>query len=280
MSTPVVVAIDPLQPSQARDAVIMGERLAGLLGAPLEAVHVFLPLREGVTAQRAEHERTLQAILSEAGAAGTVSALPGTSPARVLHQLSDLEHAACVVIGSGRLAAQGTSSLGEVAEALLHGSRVPVVVVPAGYGSPAHAISRIAVAYAGTPESDAALEQAQELARAAGGRITVVAAEESAVGYDDGVAPLRLERALAAVPGASGFATDGAPAAALAGVSGDYDLLVTGSRSYGPLRVVLLGAVTRRLLELAHCPVMIVPRLPDAAHEVALVGGMDTAVDA
>lgn len=70
------------------------------------------------------------------------------------------------------------------------------------------------------------------------------------------------------------------PALALARASADLDLLVVGSRSYGPLGAVLLGAVTRRLVELAECPVMVVPRVRDAPLAVALVGGMEAEVDA
>ena len=65
----------------------------------------------------------------------------------------------------------------------------------------------------------------------------------------------------------------------LARASRDLDLLVAGSRSYGPLGAVLLGAVTRRLVCAAECPFMVVPRSRDAALAVALVGGMEAAVD-
>lgn len=280
MTTPVIVAVDPLQPKQANDAIAIAARLADLLRAPLQAVHVFVPRRGDLAPQFREHERSVSTALEGAGAHGEVMVYPGASPARVLHHLCDIEHARCMVIGSGRLASEGTSSLGAVAEALLHGSRVPVVVVPAGYGSLPRPIAHLGVAYGGTPESDAALTQAQELAEAAGGLLAVVAAEDAATPPTDGVAQRRLKRALAVAPEAAAVTADGDPATALADLSSACDLLVAGSRSYGPLRVVLLGAVTRRLLELAHCPVMIVPRLPDAAHEVALVGGMETALDA
>ena len=128
MTTPVVAAIDPLQPKQARDAAAVAARLADLLQAPLQAVHVFVPRRGDVARQMRQHERSVGAVLEEVGAAGEVMVYRGVSPARVLHHLCDIEHARCVVIGSGRLASEGTSSLGEVAEALLHGSRVPVIV--------------------------------------------------------------------------------------------------------------------------------------------------------
>jgi nucleotide-binding universal stress UspA family protein len=280
MTTPVVAAIDPQQPKQAHDAVTLAAQLADMLKAPLQAVHVFVQRRGDLESQCREHARSVSTVLEEAGATGEVMVYPGASPARVLHHLCDIEQARCVVIGSGRLASEGTSSLGDVAEALLHGSRVPVVIVPAGYGSPPRPIAHIAVAYGGTPESDAALSQAQELTAAVGGHLAVIAAEDATPAPDGGAVQGRLERALAAAPEATGVIADRDPATALAELSSAYDLLVAGSRSYGPLRVVLLGAVTRRVLELAHCPVMIVPRLPDAAHEVALVGGMEVALDA
>ena len=222
MTTPVVVAVDPRRPTQAHDAVTMGAGLAELLTAPLQAVHVFVPSRGELGPQVREHSRSVRSVLHGADADAEVMVYPGTSPARVLHHLCDVEQARCVVIGSGRLASEGTSSLGEVGEALLHGSRVPVIVVPAGYGSPQRPITLLAVAYGGTPESDAALARAQELANAVGGRVELIAAEDAATG----------------------------------------------------------SAVTRRLLEQAHDPVMIVPRLPDAGHEVALAGGMEPALGA
>ena len=72
---------------------------------------------------------------------------------------------------------------------------------------------------------------------------------------------------------------EGDPAAALATAARDLDLLIVGSRSYGPLGAVLLGAVTRQLVRMASCPVMVVPRVRDAALAVALIGGMEADVD-
>jgi nucleotide-binding universal stress UspA family protein len=71
---------------------------------------------------------------------------------------------------------------------------------------------------------------------------------------------------------------EGDPAAAIATAANDLDLLVVGSRSYGPLGAVLLGAVTRQLVRMASCPVMVVPRVRDASLSVALVGGMEAEI--
>ena len=51
----------------------------------------------------------------------------------------------------------------------------------------------------------------------------------------------------------------GEPADALAEVD-DLDLLVLGSRGYGPVKGTLLGSVSSRVMAAALCPVMVVPR--------------------
>ncbi|MFI5008896.1 MAG: universal stress protein [Solirubrobacterales bacterium] len=52
----------------------------------------------------------------------------------------------------------------------------------------------------------------------------------------------------------------GEPAAALIERSAELDLLMLGSRAYGPLRHALLGSVSARVMRESHCPVLIVPR--------------------
>jgi nucleotide-binding universal stress UspA family protein len=56
----------------------------------------------------------------------------------------------------------------------------------------------------------------------------------------------------------------GDPAHELATESANLDLLVTGSRGYGPLRAVMLGGVTGRVVRDAACPVVIIPRSVEA----------------
>jgi nucleotide-binding universal stress UspA family protein len=84
------------------------------------------------------------------------------------------------------------------------------------------------------------------------------------IDLDEGRAALHAAAALATAAGATVKAESevvvGDPADALIALSHEVDLLVCGSRGYGPLRAVLLGGVTHRLMRAAHCPVMILPR--------------------
>ena len=53
---------------------------------------------------------------------------------------------------------------------------------------------------------------------------------------------------------------DGDARELLARESGELDLLVVGSRGYGPLRAVLLGSVSSALVRSAQSPLVVVPR--------------------
>jgi len=67
------------------------------------------------------------------------------------------------------------------------------------------------------------------------------------------------ERAVERAPGAESAFLIGDPATELARESEVAELLVLGSRNYGPAPAVLLGDVSRRVAETAACPVLIVP---------------------
>ncbi len=52
---------------------------------------------------------------------------------------------------------------------------------------------------------------------------------------------------------------EGSPASVLIDASRDADLLVVGSRGRGGLTGLLVGSVSQRCVERAHCPVVVVP---------------------
>ena len=73
--------------------------------------------------------------------------------------------------------ARGRVLAGDVAAGVLHGAPCPVVVAPRGVAGD-HALAHIAVAYADTGESRAALDAAAVLARRAGAELDVLSAVE------------------------------------------------------------------------------------------------------
>lgn len=203
-----------------------------------------------------------------------------TSPAHGLHDLAEEEHADLIVVGSSHTGRLGRVLPGSTAERLLHGSPCAVAVVPLGYRDADHEIRRVGVAYDGSDEAAGAMRAAVDAARALGGRLRVVHVHTDhyamsapvplpGVYYVEMRAQLErtardtLRRTVAELPGdvhAEGVFLEGAPAVELGNATSELDLLVTGSRRYGPLRSTLLGGVTGPLLRRAQCPVVVVPR--------------------
>jgi nucleotide-binding universal stress UspA family protein len=59
---------------------------------------------------------------------------------------------------------------------------------------------------------------------------------------------------------ATGEVVIGGAANELAYAGNDLDLLVTGSRGYGPARRLMLGSTSARLVREAPCPVLVLAR--------------------
>jgi nucleotide-binding universal stress UspA family protein len=129
------------------------------------------------------------------------------------------------------------------------------------------------VAYDGTPESHRALAAARAIADSTGAGITVM----SVVGPEDvrQKAPLpadwpsataalvdEAQRALDAIDGVEGIAVSGGPREELTKLAEDVDLLIVGSRGYGPLGCVLHGSVSSYLERHVSSALVIIPRDP------------------
>lgn len=198
----------------------------------------------------------------------------GGSPAWVMTDLAERHEVDLIVVGSPHRGPVGRTLVGSVAEGVLHGAPCAVAVAPRGYAGAGHGpFALIGVAYDGTPEAKVALARAGALAREIGAavRVLTVVAPPVALPGVAGYVPVEppepddvLERgieALGAGVAAEGRKLDGPPATTLAEACEDgIDLLVAGSRGYGPMLRVLLGSVSSRLIAEAPCPVMVVPR--------------------
>jgi nucleotide-binding universal stress UspA family protein len=153
-----------------------------------------------------------------------------------------------------------------------------VAVAPAGlHVRGSVPIGEIGVAFTDSAESHAALQTAAGLAREHGARLSVLSVVDptaSGVGWasawvyadvrDDlrRIAEENCRDAVATLEGvqASSEVIEGFTAQELVLATSRLDLLVMGSRGYGPVRRTLLGTVSGRVAEAAACPVMVVPR--------------------
>jgi nucleotide-binding universal stress UspA family protein len=171
-----------------------------------------------------------------------------------------------MVIGSCHRGLIGRVAYGSVGTDLINGSPCAVAVAPRGYASENPSFGRVGVAFDGTPEAWSALETGIGLAERAHAKLTVVTVSE---GIDEkveaGLDQSRrvLDLALARVPeglGIRGMVMGGAPDKMISEATRDLDLMVIGSKGYGPIRRVFAGGVAQKVLRQAHSAVMVLPR--------------------
>jgi nucleotide-binding universal stress UspA family protein len=139
---------------------------------------------------------------------------------------------------------------------------------------------RLLVAFDGSPHARRALREAIELAQTNGARLTVmtVAPMPSVWAFSGYGPPVSVDRLAEEVERSCQEMLDDAVRAVPANVpvrkilkrghagheivdeaeSGDYDLLVAGSRGRGELRSLLLGSVSHHVLQATHLPVLVV----------------------
>jgi len=258
----IIVGVDGTE--RSADAVHFATRLARRARADLllacaypyddAAAHMDCERRRML---REEAQATLDAatLLVAHAAPVTTRTIADRSPARALHTLAVHERASLVVIGSSHHGSVGRVFAGTTAERLLHGAPCPVAVVP--HGVLPGSLHTIAVGWDGSPESTAAVVGAAAIARRGGGLLRIVRVLD---GDTDEGGPAELLQSLPAGLRLEHVLRHGDPVDALAAVSEDADLLLLGSRGYGPRRAVLLGGVSGRVVRTAACPVIVVPR--------------------
>jgi nucleotide-binding universal stress UspA family protein len=266
MST-ILIGVDDT--ARSEDAIALARRLARTLAGDLIVAAVTQDRAEG----RAITHR--MAGLLEPGLDPErirTAVVPAPSPAQGLHELAEAEQAALIVVGSTHTGRLGRVRPGSTGERLLQGAPCAVAVAPHGYRTRlAERLDTIGVAYNGSREADHALASALALADATGAHvqaITVVPLElygtpPSAHAEIDSAMRTALEDAVAGTA-AETVVLDGRPWAALAAVSEQLDLLLVGSRGYGPLKAVITGGTSGPLIQHARCPVIVLPRGVDA----------------
>jgi nucleotide-binding universal stress UspA family protein len=199
-----------------------------------------------------------------------------SSPARALTELAEDEHADLVVVASSRRTSDGRIHLERTAGRLLQGAPCAVAVAPSGLQTD-EPFRHVGVAYDGTPEARTALAAGYSIAAASGAATTVLYAHVILAGPPDLVSDVGQERIMARreaemlLDEAAETAPEGVnprtlllhgPAAAVIAdaCEGIVDLLVCGSRGYGPIERALMGSVAEQLMEGARHPVLVLPR--------------------
>jgi nucleotide-binding universal stress UspA family protein len=226
-------------------------------------------------------QETLDKAQAAAGDAAIYRLVASTSATRGLADLAEDVDAAAVLVGGGRKAEGGRRRIGSVANRLLYGATVPVCVVPEAWQAPdSDLISKIGVAFVDTKDGHEALRAAVRAASRIPARLVLYSVVARSTEHYSFIAGRRDEQvfydaARASYTQALDYAVAGVPpqlepqavllegdvAERLAELGlDDLDMLVCGSRGYGPIRRVLLGGVSARLVRRSQLPVMVVPR--------------------
>jgi nucleotide-binding universal stress UspA family protein len=269
----VVVGFDGTE--RGADAVRLGALFARTAGRALRVVRVE-PEPPDVHRLASEVEPLLEPL----GVPADAVPIDGRSPARVLQELAEAGDVGMLVVGSTHRAGLGRVMPGSVAERLLTGAPCPVAVAPRGY-EPLD-IRVIAVGYDGSPEATNALDLAAAIGQAAGATLRVIAvrvqvttaagAQAEAIAAASGAPDLQsgLHSAVSGLPSdlrALPIFEHGVAARHLLDhAEQGVDLIVLGSRGYGPVRAVLLGSVSATVLGSAPCPVLVTPRSAGRKH--------------
>jgi len=271
------------------DAATLAAGLAGVTGAELMliAVHpwpvVVLPPGMDWNSLRDSADAVLRRTSDAVAPAARMVIETDQSVPRGLHRLVRQHHRDLLVLGSSRHAPAGRVRIGKRTRQLLGEFDCPLAVAPRGWHErPDPMFARIAVGYDGGREADSALETAALIARQAKAELQVHAVLDDRV-PPTGWSPLDIrassllrvdlkQEARGVLEQQTRAATSsvevdvevkvhhGRPATALLELSHDVDLLVIGSRRWGPLTRVVLGSTGEALLHDAPCPVLTVPR--------------------
>jgi nucleotide-binding universal stress UspA family protein len=283
---PIIAGVDGTE--RSADALALADLLAERLGARLLLVHTHPYGALSRTIDHQQYEQMVRSIFdSTFFQAQTLigedrdremRVIASDSPAAGLQRIAEREQAQLIVLGPSHRSGLGRVRPGSVGERLLSGAPVPVAIAPRGYADEEPRLEQLTAGFDGSPESNQALQWAVNLVRVGGdSRLRLVSVHRpiafghvSAGGAFAGETVNQALRrdlsqqhmaAIAAHGGkVDGSLREGDAATVLVDASRESDLLVLGSRGYGPLRAVLLGSVSQAVIRHATCPVVVMPR--------------------
>jgi nucleotide-binding universal stress UspA family protein len=281
----VLVGVDGRQ--GGRDAIALASRLTDPAGkltlahvhsGPLHPIHAATP---GLMHE--EHEASRELLERERSAGEVASAqllsVVAMSPGRGLHEQAEGENADLIVVGSCSRSAVGRAMLGDDTRAALNGAPCAVAIAPLGYAEHPKPIATVGVAYNSSPESEAALAIARTVAARTKARIQALEVVSiPSVSYAGIVPPaigetidVMLDEAngrMRELADVDGRAVYGLPGEELAEFGDEVDILVVGSRGYGPFKRLVLGSTSEYLQRHARCALLVLPR-PESSEQDA-----------
>ncbi len=275
----IVVGVDGRE--GGRDAVALarllvaagGElTLAYVVPGDADAFHGTSAVYEAPEGERAE--ALLETVRDQAGVEAHLRWRGASSVGRGLHELCDAIGADLLTVGSSRRGLLGRVLIGDDTSAALNGATCSIAIAPTDYSQQPGAIREIGVGYDGSPESEHALSVARTLAGVRGAKLSaleVVSLPSDAFlgpGAVDNTPRRLLEdarRRIAALGDVQPRAAYGQPAEELALYSGSLDLLIVGSRGYGPIGRLIHGSTSQQLAHSARCPLLALTRTARAS---------------
>jgi len=273
----VLVGIDGR--SNGRDAIALASRLLNDDGKmTLAHVHsadlrAFAAIGPELLAEEAASSKELLAHeRAEAGVEAELVSVSAPTPGRGLHEQAEAQGADLTVVGSCSRGLLGRTMLGDDARAALNGTPCALAIAARGYATAARPLMRIGVGYDGSPESTAALAAARRLAVETKGSVRALQIVTiPSVMYTGLMPPLlgesvdtMIEEArgrMEGIPGIEGRAVYGVPGEELSAFGDELDLLVVGSRNFGPVRRRVVGSTCDYLERHARCSLLTLPRV-------------------
>jgi nucleotide-binding universal stress UspA family protein len=276
----VMIGIDEHQ--GARDAIALAQQLVRDSGTlTLAYVHGGYPIAaRGATSgfvpsERDRAHKLLDDTLVQTGIQASVRCVGSPSVGRGLHELAERDGADLLVIGSTRRGLLGRVLIGDDTRHALNGAPCAVAIAPAGYARHTNLLREIGVAYNESPESRDALEVARALAAEWGAKLSAFEAVSlPSYLFIGGPAPLddALEdyvndarKRIEAFRDVEAHVAYGNAAEELTLYSASLDLLVVGSRGYGPVGRLVHGSTSQQLARTARCPLLVLTRTALAA---------------
>jgi nucleotide-binding universal stress UspA family protein len=272
----VIVGVDG-RPN-GRDAIALASRLASeegkltlvnVHGGAFNPTHAAAPGR--LDEEREASHELLEREREQAEVPAELISYAASSPGRGLHDVAEERQADLLVVGSCSRGLFGRVLIGDDTRTSLNGAPCAVAIATRGYADHPVPLATIGVGYDGSPESEVALGAARELA--ARDRSLVRALEVVAIpnyaftGFGAPALGESIEEMLreanermAALEGVEGRAVYGLAGEELAAFGDELQLLIVGSRGYGPMKRLILGSTSEHLQRHARCSLLVLPR--------------------